>query len=872
MLSVYRRLLVGGTVSLVLVASLGPRALAAGLPATPPVRTYEPVVLSGSQFPDWSAGPEVTARAPGMPTNYPTGDAQALAPGPMRSDCYQAHPQPDVNGWVDPDHGDHSCYQSSQLPARTVPGRTAVDTGSLRGYRWDGSRFVQIPFQVDTKWVHYLSNNASGFAFYSGIDQETTYTFDREGFRFTTNRPFDPANPSIVCWSQPAGGRPAAPDPNPGLIDTDEMAFMARDAGTAAPRNARPPHGIVEARRVTIIDPITGAQTFVYVMRSGREHDGSYTVGPAFTAANSPYVRYQRDANADLFGFSQSSYSDYGNAPKGPVCNPDGTPAIGRGFRRDATGAVVLDPSTFVQRRPLDGATVTTPRYRFRYDGRWLMDGLQVSPGDTGLASGDYGPSIVDRWKARAFQQSPGGQTPCCGYEEEQTNWGGSSQLLGEKAGPVRVIRETWGADSATNATRTEVFYAEEVDYLSDLRVHPIPPLDGIYVQRDMAAGRVTHYYNPYLPAGAPVDGLNDEAYGNFHAHVGPDGVAVDSQDRAGDTVRSANGGKPLAVGSPNDGSCGSECIHGDFDVSDTTFSGPPGLLQWEEVDGPAGALVERWTVHQATAGGVAEALVTQPYYRDDSCFDDGTGADPGPKLRLRSSQEPSTWGYDPVTGVPASPAPPGAPTVYQRRCWNHHADGSPYNLKATLKYDPGKPAEAPDPPPDPSFSPQGDIRYYQGDIGTHGLHLTLVGDSDNAQLTVPVDEIDSQQTQVVLHGNQGNVGEQYGRAFDRPLIVVVAPPAPGGSRTGAGSRSAPGGAVPASPAAAAAAGGGGPPSSARAGLPPSGRPARGAPASALAMAMSAMASAGGLGLALAVLFWGALAVRRRRAGAGRGP
>ena len=36
--------------------------------------------------------------------------------------------------------------------------------------------------------------------------------------------------------------------------------------------------------------------------------------------------------------------------------------------------------------------TVYTPRYEFRYDGRWLMDGLAVSANDQGLArhcSGD---------------------------------------------------------------------------------------------------------------------------------------------------------------------------------------------------------------------------------------------------------------------------------------------------------------------------------------------------------------------------------------------------------------------------------------------------------------------------------------------------
>jgi hypothetical protein len=775
--------IVSATAAVALPAGAAP-SLPQPVSLTVPARQYEPVVLTGAQFPDWSMGPEVTARAPQVPTDYGVADPQGPLPQQLRSDCYQASPTPDVNGWTDPNHGDHNCYQSSLLPVRTAPGRDGVDPKALLGYVWNvhAHRFVQIPFQVDTKWVHYISNNASGFAFYSGVDQVTTYTFDREGFRFTTNAPFDPANPTIVCQALPAGGVAAAPDPNKGLIDTDEMAFMARDAGPAAPSGAALPQGIAQARQVRVVDPLSGAVSYVYVMLSAENAQHQPLVAPAFTAATSPYVHYQRDADADLFVYSQSSYSNYGNAPKGPVCNPDGTPAMGKGFKLDGAGQVVLDPSTYVQRRPIDNATVTTPRYRFRYDGRWVMDDLQVSPDDQGLASGDYGPNIVDRWKARAFQQSPGGNTPCCGYEEEATNWGGSSQLMGEKAGPVRVIRATWGADSSTNNVRTEIFYPEMVMYQDELRVHPIPPLDGIYVQRDMAAGRITKYYNNYQPQGVPVDGINDEAFGNFHAHVGPDGVSVDSADTLGQTVRSLNGGNPLTVGSPNDNgsacdSAGNACLHGDFDVTDVAFSGPPGTLQWEELDGPYGSTVERWNVHTITPVGTPlGAVAAFPYYRDDACFDDGTGMDPGPKLRLRSKDEPTTWTY--VNGVPVSPAPTTTPPdqVYKRRCWNHNPDGSPYNIPGTLTFDPSKPVQQPDPAPDPSFSPQGDVRYFQGDVGTHGLHLEFVTDSDNADTTVPVDEIDTEQRQVVLHGNAGNVGEKYGHSFDKPLIAVVQP------------------------------------------------------------------------------------------------
>ena len=737
--------------------------------SAPAVFGSEPIVLTGAQFPDWSAGPEITARVPELPTNYGVFDTQGATPAPVRSACYQAQPKPDVNGYVDPNHDDHNCFQPNQLPVRTLPGRTGVPTASLRGFRWDGHHFVQIPFQVDTKWQHYLSNNASGFAFYSGSDQETTYTFDREGFRFTTNAPFRADDPGVVCQARPDAGVVATTDPNPGLIDTDELAFMARDAAEGAPPSVPLPAGIVAAKQVSVVDPVSGLTRYVYVMRSAAGGAGGWAVAPAFTATNSPYVRYQPDANADTFVYSKSSYSDYGNAPKGPVCTPDGVPVVGEGFKKVGT-RLVLDPSTFVQRRPLDTAAISTPRYRFRYDGRAVFDVLQVSPDDRGLAAADYGPSIIDRYKGRAFQQSPGGQTPCCGYEDEQNNWGGSSILMGVKAGPVRAIRVTWGSDSGTNVVRTDLFYAYGTDHQAELRVHPVPPLDGIYTQWDMAAGRVTTYFNPSHPTGIPITGINPALYGDTTLHIGPDGVSYSSNDRVG---RALNGGRPLVVGAPDDATCGSKaCVHGSFNLPDATLSGLTPLLSWEEMTGPAGTLIEHYGLHQVTPGAAVGAVEAVPYYVDDSCFDDGTGANPGPHLAPRSPNEPRTWGYD-AQGVARAPAPKGA-VAHARRCWNHNPDGTPYNIAGTATFDARKPTHPQDPPPNPNFSPQGDIRYLQGDIATHGLHLLFNAESDNADLTVPLTELDASDYHLVLPPNQRNVGAAFAQQFVTPPITLV--------------------------------------------------------------------------------------------------
>ncbi len=498
-------------------------------------------------------------------------------------------------------------------------------------------------------FTRYLDNSASGFSPYSGQDQHTTYAFDREGFRY---RDQDPGNP---CLAKPDSE--VMQDPVKGLDDDDELVFMAIDGGPAAPAGTALPDGIEAARTVRVLDPRNpAAASFIYVMRAAAS-------GPAaaFDASNG-YVQYERDANADIYEKSQSSYENYGNAPRGTVC--------------DADGMVIAEDE---RRRPRDHAWIQTDRYRFRYDGRWLMTQIRISDDD----GKTYGPDVIDRWKARAFAQDPGSETPCCGYEEEDTNWGGSSSLLGELSGPVRTVRETWGADSGTNVIRRETFYRREFQQKTWLRVHPIPPLDGIYAQWDMAAGRMTRFYNPSVPGGVAIDGRNDEVFGNLDD---PCNVNYD----ANDTSDFDQGYRTL---SEMLGLCRLP-YHQSVDLVDPTFSDLNVALGWSQTSGPHGTIVDRYnaSTRDISPGGSVQSLLAVPYYRDDSCFDDGTGLDPGPKLNLRSGEEPRT-------------AADGSP----RRCWTP-ADGIP----------------------------DGSDKFFQGSIGTHGLHILTVAESDNARLQLP--------------------------------------------------------------------------------------------------------------------------------------
>lgn len=683
-------------------------------PLVAPGRETEPVVLTGADVPGWSALEDVNVHVPDLGGVRCQGNQEFFGDSPVTPDEACTH-----NRYEDPTVSSQDLLDGEGTP---------IDR--LLAYRWTDDGFEQIPFQVDEVFDRYLSNNVSGFSFYSNTDRHTSYAFDREGFRWTDSASHD------ACLAAPASE--VATDPVPGLDTADELVFMAHDAGARAPGGIELPAGILDAYEVSVTDPYDPTATgFVYLARAGED-------GPraAFDADNG-YVRYQRDADADVFLYSESSYSNYGNAPEGPWLDPE-------------TGECHTDQDDWRQRRPKDTATVTTPRYRFRYDGRWLLTEIAVSEHENGDWS--YGRDLVDRWKARAFQQRPGGQTPCCGYEEEENNWGGSSQLLGERAGPLRVIRETWGADSGTNVVRREIFYRDEIQQTNFLRVHVIPPLDGIYAQWDHAATAVSSYYNPHVPDGVPIDGKNDEVFGNNRIHIGPDGLSIDGNDSSSDLLRDLNEGTPLTIGEPNEPDCAPAeplgeawdgwddfCVYNDIDTADPLFSGPSALLAWEQIAGEHGTLVTRWStdVDDITPGGAAHAVFALPYYRDDACFDDGTGADPGPHLneRREDTGEYATWIDEDGE-------------ERDRECWDADRHDEDPDYAADL----------------------GTERFFQGSIGTHGLHLLLIADSDNANLTAPVTEINATQRIVVLPPTLDNVGERYGRGFEKPLLAAVTP------------------------------------------------------------------------------------------------
>jgi poly(3-hydroxybutyrate) depolymerase len=534
---------------------------------TSAARKAEPVVLTGAQLPGWAV-----PAAQGIAETYPSGvggDGEPISE-PMGLNKRSAH-----NGQL--------IYPAPGTEA-FVP--TGVPVSEIAAFRFDpghpdadGFGYVEIPVQVDERMPYFLANAESDFSFYSGTDPELTYVWDREAW----NASGDGCNAQYPD---------ATPDPIAGIDEDDEIVFMATDAGEMNPSNSFPANWKA-VQLIALNDPLlgnlnpnnTGGQRFVYLVQKSE--------GSSFNRSNG-YVKYQRQADADqwidrgFFGADDpeklgTSNTGYGANRDGSVCDD---------------GQTVSRQST--DRFPRDGLVVSSDTYRWEATGRWMVRDIRIKQPSEDNPDESYWqsrPDLIDRWKGRAFQQSPDSAVSLVGFEDEQVNWEANSTILGERAGPVRAIREVWGADSGTNVTKTETFYREAITYRYRIRVHPIPP-DGLYTSWDynrsamvpeagenVAEGR---YFTVLRPQGVPIDGINDE-FGQ-----------IDD-----------------AFGSP-----------AFFDAPDPSFNLALGFENWEQVSGKgdSGSMVYIFELKNAQA--LVNPLIV-PYYRDDACLDDGTGDDP---------------------------------------------------------------------------------------------------------------------------------------------------------------------------------------------------------------------------------------------------
>jgi hypothetical protein len=148
----------------------------------------------------------------------------------------------------------------------------------------------------------------------------------------------------------------------------------------------------------------------------------------------------------------------------------------------------------------LEDTAIATDRYIAHYSGRWRLDALAVPP-----AAGGSGTDLIDRLK---FREATSGNAT--GGETEET-WDQLSCFLGQKDGPVRVLREVQGAASGVNTSHTLSFYAALFQDRVNLRVHAIPNVVSyVDYNASIAAGGLLTYYNATNPLGVTIDGVVD--------------------------------------------------------------------------------------------------------------------------------------------------------------------------------------------------------------------------------------------------------------------------------------------------------------------------------------------------------------------------
>jgi len=231
------------------------------------------------------------------------------------------------------------------------------------------------------------------------------------------------------------------------LESQDEISFMSVDASGAAPSFSEPANVVHNSGvKVTVTDQQAGnAVSFVYLYRQ---------TGGLDPSAGKHYVDYQ-------FRLTSGDYKTTYKLAAGP------------------------NPET---------SSVTTPAYERTFGDRWLDDGLSITtPGASGV-------DILDRHKALF---APGN----C-VRSEDTFDSAEGAFIANINGPVRAIRSYIGANSGPYTERTQIYYAQREDIITDLRVHAIPSVLDFFDYSPAASGMT--YTNDRNPGGVTIDGQPD--------------------------------------------------------------------------------------------------------------------------------------------------------------------------------------------------------------------------------------------------------------------------------------------------------------------------------------------------------------------------
>ncbi|OWY60917.1 hypothetical protein B7486_66600, partial [cyanobacterium TDX16] len=178
-----------------------------------------------------------------------------------------------------------------------------------------------------------------------------------------------------------------------------------------------------------------------------------------------------------------------------------------------------------------ESSVVATDVYEARFTDRWLEADWTIH---AGAASG------VDLLDGLKFQFSFTGcgrsnQTFASGGPDGYRGWGAVAATVD---GPVRAIRSVVGANSGPYTQRTNVFYRDREDVITDLRVHAIPSTVEVVDLSTAAIGMT--YRSSEDPDGVLVDGVPDPGLPSpsapgpvpsWELYSGPQGTVQLAQD-----------------------------------------------------------------------------------------------------------------------------------------------------------------------------------------------------------------------------------------------------------------------------------------------------------------------------------------------------
>ncbi len=306
------------------------------------------------------------------------------------------------------------------------------------------------------------------------------------------------------------------PDPDPTIDGNDEVVFMAADAGMRAPVRSKRPRGTVGAGATRVLLQDPDSSAKAWVYLFQKK-------GPASQPAD--YVTYD-------FHLLSGDYRTTYHLAAGP--NPE-------------------------------ASTITTKDYTAGFSDRWFFDQLGISAG------GASGADILDGYK---FAFAPGN----CGRSEATFN-AGEGAFVVNKDGPVRAIRSYVGANSGPYTERTDFFYSDRHDIVTDLRVHPIPSLFTDYDLSPAAIGMT--YYDEQHQGGVHVDGNPDSLPGvtpsTWHLWQGPQG-SLFADDRVDSSFADAFQGSATAYYSDDSTPAGMQCWGDSQEIGAAGISSaPPG-------------------------------------------------------------------------------------------------------------------------------------------------------------------------------------------------------------------------------------------------------------------------------------------------------